>query len=219
VLKVLVALCLLPIPAVGLSAEYGHYHLNEVFLSASSGGALPIVNLPILNRIVNDLNTHAGAAPVRFDSPDDLRRAQADAKDISAMLDPFTRVAAPDLKLLQSAAAVNAIGMHLNVSDSRERADASFRALMKQAPDDPRGNYLYGKFLLETGKTEDAIVRLEKAQSLGVIYADYALGMAYLSEGDSDKALHCLERYSKRAPGDTYVIDTINAIRGSSFPR
>jgi predicted Zn-dependent protease len=214
--KILVALSLLSMSASASSAQYGHYHLDEVLVRGSSNGAAsPIVNFGKLNKILNDLNTHAGATPVRFDSPEDVRRAQADATELSKMLDPLARLPKPDLRLLQSAASLNAIGIHLNVPGATERAEAAFRSLMSQAPDDARANYLYGKFLFETGKPHAAIAPLEKAQSLGVVYADYVLGMAYLSAGENDKALPNLEHYSKRVPGDTQVIKTIAAIRSS----
>jgi hypothetical protein len=68
-------------------------------------------------------------------------------------------------------------------------------------------------FLATTTKIADAIPYLEKAKSLGVLAAEYPLGLAYSATGDRGKALENLENYSKRVPGDENVIKMIDAIR------
>jgi predicted Zn-dependent protease len=218
--NVLFVLAFIQIPAVAFAAPYGHYELNDAFTQASSSGsASPSVNFSVLDKIVSDLNAHAGANPVQFDDSDDLHRAKADASELSARLEPMTRVSRPESRVLQSAAAINAIATHLGVSGANERAQAAFKSLLRLTPDSSRANYLYGKFLLEDGKPDDAIPLLEKAQSLGVVYADYALGIAYLSAGFNSRAIEWLESYSKRVPTDTRVLKTIAALRGRDEPQ
>lgn len=76
---------------------------------------------------------------------------------------------------------------------------AAFTALLRQVPDDPRANFLYGKFLFDAGRPADAIPVFEKAKSLGIANADLFLGPAFGATGNKDKALENLEHVIARS--------------------
>jgi len=72
---------------------------------------------------------------------------------------------------------------------------------------------MYGTFLAGVGKPKDALPYLEKALSVGVSDAAYALGMTHLSLGNKESALENLEAYRQRNPNDMNVAKLIDAIR------
>jgi predicted Zn-dependent protease len=108
---------------------------------------------------------------------------------------------------------LHTLGHNLDLAGSAQKAVEAFTALLALAPDDRRGNFRYGMFLATTTKVADAIPYLEKAKSLGVVAAEYPLGMAYTAVGERAKALENLESYSKRVPGDGNVVKVIDAVR------
>ena len=81
------------------------------------------------------------------------------------------------------------------------------------APNDPQANYQYGAFLAATTKKGEGIPFLEKAKNLGVVNADYWLGLSYVSVGEKAKAIENLENYTKRVPGDQNAARILDAVR------
>ena len=76
---------------------------------------------------------------------------------------------------------------------------------------------MYGTFLAGAGKPKEALPYLEKALSVGVVDAAYAIGMTYLTLGDKDRALKNLEDYKRRKPSDRNVDKLIDAIRNGKI--
>jgi tetratricopeptide (TPR) repeat protein len=211
----LVAVALIHVPGAAHAGEYGHYDINKIVaVSRSESGQDSVtISFMYLGQLINDLQSHAASYPPRFDSPDDLGRARADVKALSGILDIAVNTPSPSQKLLLRAAVLNSVGHNLDVPGTGQRAMAAFAALLRQAPDDPQANFLYGKFLFDAGRPADAIPILQKATSLGFANADYFLGLAYLTTGDKEKALETLERYAKHAPNDANAPKIIDAIR------
>jgi predicted Zn-dependent protease len=71
--------------------------------------------------------------------------------------------------------------------------------------------------LAGAGKPKEALPFLEKAASVGVIDAEYARGMTYLTVGDKARALKSLETYKRRKPGDSNVDKLIETIRNGKI--
>lgn len=211
----LAALALACVPTSVNAQEYGHYDIKQIVTvnRSDSGQNSLTISFVHLDQLINDLQSHASSYPPRFDSPDDLRRARADVKALSAILDIALKSPSPSQRLLLRAAVLNSVGHNLDVPGTGQSAMAAFTALMRQVPDDPRANFLYGKFLFDAGRPADAIPVLEKAKSLGIANADFFLGLAYGATGNKDKALENLERYAKREPNDTNAAKIIDAIR------
>jgi tetratricopeptide (TPR) repeat protein len=76
---------------------------------------------------------------------------------------------------------------------------------------------MYGKYLSGVGKPKEALPYIEKALSLGVIDAAYAIGMTHLTLGDKEQALKSLEDYKRRKPSDGSVDQLIDAIRNGKI--
>jgi tetratricopeptide (TPR) repeat protein len=133
------------------------------------------------------------------------------------MLDVLIKAPTVNLDLLLRAGFLNSIGHNLNIAGSGEKTTAIFQRLLTTSPSHPQGNYMYGTFLASANRPKEALPYLEKALSVGVIDAAYAIGMAYLILGDKNKALENLEGYKRRKPSDGNVDRLIDAIRNGKI--
>ncbi|MGO9037936.1 MAG: hypothetical protein ACLPV2_12735 [Steroidobacteraceae bacterium] len=74
-------------------------------------------------------------------------------------------------------------------------------------------NFRYGVFLAGTNKSRsEAIPLLEKAKTLGVVGAEYTLGLTYLSLGDKVEAVENLKSYTTRVPSDQNIARALDAV-------
>lgn len=203
----------------GVSArEYGNYDTKRlVTVTETPEGKKYGFGGPYLGQMMSDLSAHARNYPPQFDTPQDKQRATEDVKALSGMLDALINVPNPDLKLLTLAGDVNSMGHNLDIPGAAQKANSIFLRLLAAAPSDPRGNFMYGTFLAGVGKPKDALPYLEKALSVGVIDAAYAIGMTYLTLGDKEQALKNLEDYKRRKPSDGSVDQLIDAIRNGKI--
>lgn len=208
------------ITATASAREYGHYNRKLlVTVSDTPAGKKYDFDTVYFDQILNDLSTHAVNYPPRFDTPQDKQRATQDVKALSGMLDILINVPAPNPAFLVRAGALNSIGHNLNIPNSAEKTHSAFHRLLAIQPADPQGNYLFGTFLGGSGKPKEALPYLEKALSLGVTNAAYAIGMTYLSLGNKEAALRNLEDYKRRKPDDRNVSALIDAIRNGKIKK
>ena len=200
---------------IALARAYGHYDIKKVVTVTETAPGKPSANINIayLSQILDDLSRHASTYPPHFESADDRRRAEHDLSAISAALDPLTESFSHNPDLLMRMALLHAFGHNLDIPDSSQKAVAAFTTLLKLTPDDPMANYRYGVFLASTTKAGDGIPYLEKAKDLGVVNADYWLGVSYQVAGDKIKAVENLQNYVKRVPSDANAARMLDAIR------
>ena len=212
-IRMLIILSLCSISSVVLATEYGHYDSKIVIsLSETTPGKPSVtINVPYFVQILNDLGSHAGTYPVKFDSIDDRHRAEHDVAFLSGQLDIIADNFRDESMLLRLAL-LHTIGHNLDIPGSGEKAAAVFDKVLERWPDDPQANYRYGVFLAGAAKNRDAIPFLEKAKSLGVIDAGYTLGLTYMSLGDKDKAVANLKSYTARVPGDENAVRILDAV-------
>jgi hypothetical protein len=199
---------------LSLARAYGHYDVKKVVTVTEAAPGKPSANINIayLSQILDDLSRHASTYPPHFESADDRQRAEHDLSAISAALDPLTESFSHSPDLLMRVALLHAFGHNLDIPDSSQKAVAAFTTLLKLTPDDPMVNYRYGVFLASTTKAGDGIPYLEKAKGLGVVNADYWLGVSYQVAGDKAKAVENLGNYVKRVPSDANAARMLDAI-------
>ena len=219
--RLLISIVLALFAVLVQAKEYGHYDVRSIFsLSEAPGGQHSVTfDLPSLDQILGDVGSHAELYPPHFDSIEDRQRATSDVSGIAKLLDPMAGNFLRNPELLLRLGYLHTLGHNLDIAGSDKKAVDAFTALLTLAPDDRRGNLRYGMFLATTTKVADAIPYLEKAKSLGVIAAEYPLGMAYVAVGNRTKALENLEGYSKRVPGDENVVKIIDAVRKGDIER
>ena len=212
--KHLLSLFMLLIVSFAHAKEYGNYDTKKLLtVTETASGKKYGIDIAYLDQMVADLSLHANNYPPQFDTPQDKQRASQDIRMLTGMLDIMVSDSATNPDLLLRTAILNKIGHNLNVPGAAEKANSLFQKHLLTAPADPRGNYMYGTFLAGVGKPKEAIPFLEKAISVGVSDAVFALGMSYLYLGDKAKALENLEAYKRRNPNDGNVDKVIDAIR------
>jgi len=203
------------VTAAAFGKEYGHYDTAKIVTvaRAANGQYSATINFALLDQMLGDLSLHNNTYPSQFDSQEDRERATKDVLVVSRTVEALLNLPMENRQLLLRAAVLDSIGHNLDVPEAGNKALAAFTRVLSQAPEDARANYLYGKFLVSSGKPGEAIPVLEKAKRLGATDADYTLGLAYSSIGLRDKALENLHRYARRAPKDPNVAKLIDAIR------
>jgi tetratricopeptide (TPR) repeat protein len=195
--------------------EYGHYDIKSIVTVSESpnGQHSASINFSLLDKVLDDITIHNSSYPSNFDSQEDRRRAVSDVVELTRTFDILLRSAPPPAPVLLRAGVLYGLGHNLDIPGDDEKANKAFTTLLGISPDDPRANYLYGRFLASTMLVARSIPYLEKAKSLGVLNADYTLGLAYSAMNNRDKALENLEEYAKRTPNDMNVLKLIDAIR------
>jgi tetratricopeptide (TPR) repeat protein len=213
-----VALAVVFVYSTAQAREYGRYYPKRILtVSNSPSGTRHGIDLEYLDLILDDLSTHAKNYPPTFDTPQDRQRAIQNIAMLSGMLDILVNDPDPSQEILLRAGYLNSMGHNLDISGSALRAIDCFEKLLVIAPDHPLGNYRYGKFLAESNNGRRALPYLRKAHSLGVVDADYTLGLTCLGLGDKQSALEYLQAYRKACPGALNVDFLINAIRNGNL--
>lgn len=198
--------------------EYGRYDPKRIFIeSESPSGTRHSIDFQYLDQILDDLSTHAKSYPPVFDSNQDRQRAIRNIAMLSGMLDIMVNDPAPSQEILLRAGYLNAMGHNLDIPGSAQRAVSCYEKLLAMAPDHPLGNCRYGIFLAGSNFGRLALPYLKKAHSLGVVDADYTLGLVCLELGDKQSALEYLQSYRKANPGALNVDFLINAIRNGTL--
>jgi hypothetical protein len=204
---------------LALDREYGYYQPAKLvsLTEAVPGKHSVTVNINYFTQIVEDLERHAGSYPPHFEFADDRPRAERDITAISKMLDPLTDSFSKNPRMLLLLATLHADGHNLDIPDSAPQAIADFDKLLSLTPDDPQANYHYGSFLAATTHKGEGIPFLQKAKGLGVVEADYWLGLSYAFVGDKAKAIESLETYTQHSPGDQQATLLLQAVRTDKF--
>ena len=195
------------------ASEYGHYDLKQLVQKNAAPATGAKLDVGYLDRLLADLSQHAGNYPPQFDSAEDAQRAQRDVVTLMVMLGAAfsPEQAPPDLVLRMGV--LGAIGHNLDAPGGAAYAQSQFTQLLKANPEHAAGNYHYGIFLAGTARPKEALPYLMKAKAKGVAPALYGLGMAYLTLGETAKALESLQAYQKAEPRDTSVEKLLVAIR------
>jgi tetratricopeptide (TPR) repeat protein len=216
--KLLVTVLTLLVVSNASAREYLNFDQKRLITAVETpSGKRASLDIPYLDQILNDLSAHAMNYPPQFDTPQDKQRATQDAWVLSKTLDMLIDVPPPNPELLARAGHVNSIGHNLDIPGAGEKADSIFRRLLTASPSHPRGNWMYGTFLAGAGKSKEALPYLEKALSLGVTDAAYAIGLTHLALGDKEGALKSLEDYKRSSPNDTNVDKIIDAVRNGKI--
>jgi len=216
--KYIASLLLLLGAALACAQPYGHYDATQIVLTSQTpAGKTYSLDMPYLDRMLNDLARHALGYPTRFDTPEDQQRATRDAQALGSMLDILLQTPQADAALLLRAGIVHSIGHNLDIAGAAPKADATFQRLLAAQPDDAQGNYMYGNFLAGSGQSQKAVTFLEKALALGVTDANYSLGLNYLTLGDTQKALAYFEAHLQQNPDNQHIKDLVEAIQEGRF--
>ena len=209
--RLLPLLILLLLPARLLAQEYGHFDLSKVMeVSEKDGQFRAEISFSYLDRVLQDLQSHAMDYPPRFDSVKDRKRAEADVRKLDLMLGVVLKQeGSPDL--LWRAAQLSTMAYALDIPGSAQRAEALFAQLLELKPKDGRAEYRFGLFLASKGEQERAKMHLEKALTLGMMEAEFSLGQVLRGMGQHEEAQRYLNHYHITHPDDERVASLLSS--------
>lgn len=209
--RLLPLLILLLLPSRLLAQEYGHFDLSKVMeVSEKDGQFRAEISFSYLDRVLQDLQSHAMDYPPRFDSVKDRKRAEADVRKLDLMLGVVLKQeGSPDL--LWRAAQLSTMAYALDMPGAAQRAEALFAQLLELKPKDGRAEYRFGLFLASKGEPERAKMHLEKALTLGMMEAEFSLGQVLRGMGQHEEAQRYLNHYHVTHPDDERVASLLSS--------
>lgn len=152
--------------------------------------------LPTISGYIDQYATAPGYAGEKSDIADKLARLTT----VLHELDDGPKV---NLDILRREAFAYNLAYKLGFPDADPMTDMLYKRLLKQTPDEPAANYLYGAYLAGHDEARaKSILYLKKALTLGVKKANLTLGIVYMSLGEKQEALDCLQQYSADFPDD-----------------
>lgn len=199
--------------------QYGNYDLQNASIAKPSENGRPgRVDMDLVERVLDDLATHARSYPPRFESQAERIRAERDVKMLAFMFDTIAAEDNVQTDILLKAGSLNSIGHNLDIEGSDHKAVDFFERLLKREPNHALGNFYYGVFLASTAaKQGESLKYLEKAVQLGVKDARFSLGLAHLILGDRAKSIEHLEVYAQEHPNDDQVKRLIEDIKAGKI--
>lgn len=176
-------------------------------------------NLSALLAITEVLETHALEYPVSFDNDADKTRAQKEVRFLSNMLNQFFPEMNQNKTFLMITLRINNVAYNLDVqlSDSKSRIKKSAQAIFALDPKDCETHFRFGAFLASSGSVVEGISHLEFAVTQDYIPAYFMLAIAYIMNGENQKAVNILEIYKTKVPDDRNIDDVLEAIRNGHF--
>jgi len=200
---------LLLLPARLLAQEYGHFDLSKVMeVTEKDGQFRAEISFSYLDRVLQDLQSHAMDYPPRFDSVKDRKRAEADVRKLDLMLGVVLKQEGSP-ELLWRAAQLSTMAYALDMPGAAQRAEVLFAQLLELKPKDGRAEYRFGLFLASKGEPERAKVHLEKALTLGMMEAEFSLGQVLRGMGQHEEAQRYLNHYHVTHPDDERVANLL----------
>ncbi|MCK6551372.1 hypothetical protein L6R52_36390 [Myxococcota bacterium] len=176
---------------------YGEYDLRTLITPSPQGGAT--LDMELLDRILSDLEDHAGNYPPRFDTVFDLQRGTNDARVLGGLLEIIDQQqTSPSPELLLRLATTHAFAYNLDVPGAAEKATRAFERLITLAPMSGTAREAYGRFLFGSSRFAEAEAQLEKADELGAYGANVLLAQLHLVRNDRERALAAVDRFERR---------------------
>ena len=206
------------VSATALARPYGNYDLRKGLVEQPTpAGPRPAIDLAYLDRMIDDIASHAKNYPPVFDSQEDKDRATRDVRVLATSLAKAAEPADADPEIVLRAAFVHALAHNLETEGAGEKAEALYKRLMAAHPESGRTNYLYGSFLAGSSRFKESLPPLERAAKIGVPDAFYSLGMVQLSLGNRKKAVDYLDQYRARVRDDGSIARLIDLIRSGKI--
>lgn len=183
------------------------------------------VNIAALQDALQNLGSHAGDYPPRFDSDADRQQAIKDLAPLAILLEDMTKNSSGNknteahLASLQMSARLYWIGHNLDQPGYAEKAHAAYNQLLKFAPKNRKAEVEdeLGRFLASVGKSGEAVKHLQNAYKSGYTESGFPLGMTLLVLGQQNEAQRILQEYAQKNPSDPRPQQVLEAIASGQF--
>lgn len=215
-MRIIVVFIFLLFFSISSNAKSWEYDLRDALIEKDdgSGNKIHSLDMRIIDYYINKISRHAKQYPPRFSSKEEQVEVIDKLQKLLSLLEIISESQHSNSEFLVRAAFSNSMGHNVNLKGAAEKSKIYFELLLNIKPDDPVVNYQYGMFLLGTKKYHyDSIPFLEKALKLGYEGARYTLGLLYYQQGNNEKGIIMLKKYSSDNPDNDHakkVIDSIN---------
>lgn len=200
------ALAATPAPAAATQASTIHwkYKLSDVVVDQKDADGKPThaLNIEVLDYFLHTIAAYASGerAPPDDASKDDILNKLT---RLTALLAELDQGPSTDENVLRREALAYDTAAQFGFGGASAKADALYKRLLDQDPDEPGTNLLYGGFLARyDASRERSVPYLQKAVQLGVKQANYTLAVVYLTENKKPEALTALRQYTHDYPKD-----------------
>jgi len=212
--RYIISLLFLAFPLAALSADW-KYELSEALSKSKNEEDVDqySINLEIVDDYIERIAKHAKEYPPRFTSKEEYEDVAEKLNGLIGVLAIVSENQQNNPELLLRLGFVQSMAHNININGAADKAKENYEKLLKISPNNIKGNYLFGMFLSGTRKYHfDSIPFLEKALALGETDSQYTLGLLYYEQGDKEKGLKYLRKYSENNPEQDRVKKVINAI-------
>lgn len=202
-------------------AIHWQHTLSEVVVASTdaSGKNVGQLNLGVLDYFLQTISDYSESDAAALN---DARRIDVINKlsRLTMLLTELDQGGSADVNILRREALAYNLAYNLGYSKEQQPADALYQRLLKQDPDEPATNFLYGAFLAQADATRgQSIAYLDKALKLGVKKANFTLGLVYITQSKDKQALACLQQYSADYPEDQRAKRLIAAVKSGDIKR
>jgi tetratricopeptide (TPR) repeat protein len=205
-----------------LTPIHWQYKLGDVVVTNTDtdGKATHALNMDVVDYFLDTIAGRVDQYPIRFTSNAEQIDVTDKLRRLTALLSELDAGASVNLDILRREAFAYNLAFDMGFPEASEKTDGLYQRLLKQTPDEPAANYLYGAFLAASDNSRaQSIPYLEKAAKLGVKKANYTLGVAYIAMGKDQQALGYLQQYSADFPDDQRVKSLIAAVKSGDIHR
>lgn len=209
-----------PQPAARPASIQWKYKLGDVVVTRPDADGKPThaLDMNVLDYFLETIAGHAEQHPPRFDSKAEEKDVADKLVRLTTLLNELDDGTSVNVDILRREAFAFNLAHDLGFPGADQKTTSLYQRLLKQTPDEPAANYLYGMFLADTDATRpQSVPYLEKAVELGVKKANFTLGVVYVSLGDEQKGLDCLQQYSKDFPDDPRTKQVIAAAKSGNM--
>lgn len=185
---------------------------------AAAGGALLLddqrkLDPGKLSRFLAEVEPYIRGWPPRFRDAEHQKQLTGQVTQAVSEIDALGIGNIPDAAQLTYVAQILAMGHNLDMPTAG-KARVAFEAVLAKNPESRRANYLLGMMLISTKSHHfESLPYLEKAYALGEMDALFSIGLLQLEQGEKEKGLESLERYSRARPELEHPRRVIQAVK------
>lgn len=212
-----VLILLFPILA---KAEVWDYELRDAMVEKvdERGNKSHSVDMRVIDYYISRIAFYAKEYPPKFKNKEEQDEVINKLEQLIGLLEIIGENQQNNPEFLARAAFANSMGHNVDLEGAAEKSGAYYEKLLRITPESPIANYHYGMFLSGTRKYHfDSIPYLEKALKLGQEDARYTLGLLYYEQGEKEKGMLMLEKYSMDNPKNVHVKKIIEAINSGNL--
>lgn len=192
--------------------------LPTVLIPQNTTAGTGMIDVTLIDDFIEDVSPNARHYPPNFPNRTAQHLTRENIKYLAEWLEPFARDPNASFDLLIRATKINGMGRNLDLgSDYGVRASTHIANALKQRPNDPEANFLYGMMLSEGGGFKEGKKYLDKASQLGYLEAEQSLAQADLLSDKRHLAIQRLQSLVLAHPNNTQLKTQLEIVQNGGY--